>query len=71
MASMIFVYKGKQYFYQYKFDFDCSVDGIEYLFTDGNYGCDCNRSLLLSREYKDFPILNCGNEIEMTDLKIY
>lgn len=53
----------------------------EYMYTEGNYGCDCNRSMFLA-DYcgVDFQghensiyehgewALNCGNEIELVSL---
>lgn len=25
------------------------LDGVEFMYSDGNYGCDCNRALFLAR----------------------
>lgn len=49
-------------------------DSQEFLWSDGNYGCDCNRRLFLCRanglddpDDEDDP---CGNTIELTSLLI-
>jgi hypothetical protein len=47
----------------YKYDFEWDHDGAdEYMWTDGNYGCDCNRHLFFGRAIgqeprEDYP---CG-----------
>jgi hypothetical protein len=42
------------------------------MFVDGNYSCDCNRSLLLQKEYGDeaIPELACGDEIVLKEYHI-
>lgn len=41
---------------------DCIYD----LWTDGNYSCDCNKSLFIQRQCdKQFPLLKCGDEIKL------
>ena len=34
----------------------------------GNFVCDCNRSMLIQSCYEDFPLLSCGDEIELIQL---
>jgi hypothetical protein len=50
---------GKQATYREDYD---SADGVEYLWADGNYSCDCNRGLFLSRALgdEDFDV-ECGD----------
>lgn len=40
----------------------------EWMFNEGNYACDCNRSLFIN-EYcdKDFPDMDCGDTIELIE----
>ena len=46
-------------------------DAIFY-FTEGNFSCDCNRSLAIRWEYGDdaIPELGCGEDIELVDYHI-
>jgi hypothetical protein len=40
--------------------------GIQYLWTGGNFGCDCNRSRFAQSAGLDCPDLDCGEtEIEL------
>ena len=40
----------------------------QYMWEDGNYGCDCNRSLFAQRYGWDIPELPCGDTIELVSL---
>lgn len=43
----------------------------EHMFRDGNYACDCNRSLFIQRQCdKDFDELDCGHDIELIDFRV-
>lgn len=44
-----------------------SEAGAEFMWTDGNYSCDCNRSIMIRQKYgTDFmPELFCGETIEL------
>lgn len=58
-----------------------SFEAAEYIYTEGNYGCDCNKSAFLVQhcgvdfqghenaiyEYGEWT-LNCGNKIELFSL---
>ena len=41
------------------------LDGIDFMFAEGDYSCDCNRSRFI-RVYHDkkFPEMDCGEEIQ-------
>ena len=42
-----------------------------YIWEEGNYSCDCNRSLFLHRKYPEFSEFeHCGNEIELVDYEV-
>lgn len=41
------------------FDDDREESGIKFQWTDGNFGCDCNRGLLFSNSEEEYP---CGEE---------
>ncbi|KWR88785.1 hypothetical protein [Cupriavidus sp. IDO] len=72
IAKMTLVYDGQRYPYEYDFGYGYEAYGAEYMFFDGNYGCDCNLSLFLQRAYPDagIPELKCGDAIEVDDFEI-
>ena len=55
----------------YTIHYDCGYEYPEeeaiFMFEDGNYSCDCNRSLFIQDEYGENAIdeLDCGEEIKM------
>lgn len=63
-----FEYKKKKFILHYDLGYEYPVDSAVFYFTDGNFGCDCNRSLAIRWEYGEdaIPELNCGCEIKMT-----
>lgn len=64
-----FEYLGKQFVLHFDFGYEYPEDSAEFMFTTGNYGCDCNRSIFIRSEYGEdaMPELNCGCEIELVD----
>lgn len=70
IAKMVLKYRGVYYELESEFQYAYPVESAYYMFFEGNYSCDCNRSLFLSRKYKDFPELDCGHEIEMVNFKV-
>lgn len=71
IAKMKFLFNGKTYDYQEDFGYAYPLESAKFMFEDGNYACDCNRSLMLSRKYRDVtPVEVCGYEIDMIDLEI-
>ncbi len=70
VAKMVFVHQGKEYPCQYDFGFAYPADSAEYMFFDGNFSCDCNRSLFIRHAGFDFPELECGEEIEMQNFEV-
>ena len=49
-------------------DEECAI----FMFKDGNYSCDCNRSSIIQEEYGEDAIdeLDCGEEIKMINYHI-
>ncbi len=71
MAKIVFESRGKRYGIDYDFGYGYPADAAEYMFTDGNYGCDCNRSIFIHEKYPEFPETNqCGDDIEMTYFEV-
>lgn len=72
IATMKFIHtNGKLYYYRDdNFGYGFSADSARYMFERGNYSCDCNRSLFLSREHKEIKEMECGDKIKMVDFKI-
>lgn len=71
IAHCHFKYKGKDYFISYDFGEGYPYSSAKFMYEEGNYACDCNRSIIIRRDgYPDFPDLDCGEEIEMVELRI-
>ncbi len=71
IAKMKMAYNGKTY--EHETDFGCAYpeDSAHFMFYDGNYACDCNRSLFLKRQYGDeIEEMDCGHEIEVIDFEV-
>lgn len=68
----VFQYKDKQYTIHYDFGLDYTDEAAKFMFLEGNYSCDCNRSLFIQWEYGDdaIPELPCGNEIVLKEYHI-
>lgn len=42
----------------------------DYMWEEGNYACDCNRSLFIQRQCDNsFPEMDCGDTIKLVSLK--
>jgi hypothetical protein len=72
IAICTFQYKGKEYVIDYDFGYEYEEESAHFMFEDGNYSCDCNRSMFIARKYgvDVMEELDCGDEIEMVDFKI-
>lgn len=70
VAKMRFVYQGKEYALERDFGYAYPVDVAHYMFEDGNYSCDCNRSLFLAEKHEGFPELDCGHEVELAAFQV-
>ena len=64
-----FEYKGKEFTVHVDMGYEYPEDSAIFMFTTGNYGCDCNRSMFIRSEYGEdaIPDLDCGGEIELVD----
>jgi len=66
MHQITLKFEGKEYFVV---DNNPSDEGFEFMWKEGNYACDCNRSLLIRRTGYQFPEMKYGHAIEMVDFK--
>jgi hypothetical protein len=75
IAKMILEYEGIDYPYEYDFGYGYPANSAQFMFEDGNYSCDCNRSLFLADAYpqnfKRDEELECGDKITMKSLTIH
>lgn len=62
-----FIYQKKEFVLHYDFGYEYPEESAIFTFTEGNYSCDCNRSLFIREEYGDdaIPDLKCGDEIKL------
>ena len=65
----VFVYKGEEFILHDDFGYEYPEDSAIFMYTTGNYGCDCNRSLFIRNQHGEdaMPELPCGCEIELKD----
>lgn len=66
MVRVELAYGGSRFFVLDPFA-DIGEDGAwPYIWTDGNYSCDCNRSLFIRQQITlDVPELGCGDTIAL------
>ncbi len=64
---LLLEYKGKTYFVQDNYAYEqVEKDEIPFIWVEGNYACDCNRSQFIQEQITDsFPSLPCGDEIKL------
>lgn len=67
-----FKYKDQLFTLREDFGEGYNPETAEWMFTEGNYSCDCNRSLFIRRQHGEhvMPELDCGDEIELIDYHI-
>jgi len=71
IAKMIMAFpNGKKYPFEYDFGYAYEPESAEYMFFDGNYSCDCNKSNFLSDKYPEITEMECGDEIVLEDFKV-
>lgn len=64
------ILKHKIYDFVYDFGKDYSEEGAFFMFEEGNYSCDCNRSIII-KECCDlyFPDLKCGQRLKLLSIE--
>lgn len=62
-----FIYEDRKFTLHYDFGYEYPEDSAIFMFEEGNYSCDCNRSLFIRDKYGEdsIPELNCGCKIEL------
>jgi hypothetical protein len=70
VASLTLEYYNTVYQIQYDFGYAYPCESAEFMFTEGNYSCDCNLASFIRERYPEFPVLECGDEIETLELRI-
>lgn len=74
IAHLVFAYDGRQWAFEIDFGVGYEEESVHYLFNDGNYSCDCNRSALIHGCHPDFPQErfedDCSEIIQLIDLQI-
>lgn len=81
-VTAVLEHEGKQYIVTQdswdvaKYDDEAHMErAIEWIWTEGNYGCDCNRFLFISYEHDDYPGTEdedgwfpCGRTVKLVSL---
>ena len=64
-----FAYDGKEWTIHYNFGYEFAVEDAIFMFTNGNYSCDCNICSFIKAEYGEdaIPELPCGFEIKLLE----
>lgn len=72
-CTMVFIYEGKEYPYEYDFEREYPIEAAHYMFEDGNYSCDCNRSSFINSRYRTNinPLSECGETIQMKNFQVH
>ena len=65
-------YNDKDFIIHYDFGYEYPKADAEFQFLENNYSCDCNRSLIIQREYgkNAIPELDCGDDIKLINYHI-
>ena len=46
------------------------MDHVRYMYKEGNFSCDCNKSLFIQQLCdEEFPEFECGNLIELVSVE--
>ena len=63
----IYEYLGEEFTIHYDLGYEYPYDSAVHYFVDGDMSCDCNRSLIIQREYGEaiIPLLPCGSKIKL------
>lgn len=68
--KILLEYKKKQYeitqTWEKNYGWDTKREGVTYMFEEGNYSCDCNKSFFIKRQCDSkFKEMDCGDKIKL------
>jgi hypothetical protein len=72
--AITFAYEDKEYIYPDTFNYEGwdeyrNADyQVIYMYTEGNYSCDCNRSDFIAQREEGFPEMDCGDSITLVSI---
>ena len=61
---------GRVFHHEYDFGYGYAPDDAEFMFSDGDLYCDCNRANMLHRAGHEVPEFECGSTIKMTNFTV-
>lgn len=61
---------GREVPFEYDFGYGYEAESAKYMFMDGNYACDCNRSLFLHKSHPEIQEMDCGDNIILKDFAV-
>ena len=71
IAKMILVLADcREYAIEYDFGFGYPDHTAHYMFFEGNYSCDCNKSIFIHQQYPEVAEMDCGSNIAIKDFEI-
>lgn len=71
---------GRTGIFEQSFGYGYPFESVEFMWREGNYGCDCNKRLFLARECQidpenidadNFDNMQCGDTIKLVSLEVY
>jgi len=73
--KIIVEYKNKKYSlieeWKEKYSWESELEGVRYMYDEGNYSCDCNKSLFIQRQCDPkFPEMKCGDKIKLLSIEL-
>lgn len=68
--KVVLRHSGKEYVVYDDYYLEAPNDISQYMWEEGNYSCDCNKSLFIQRQCdEEFPDMTCGDTIELVSWK--
>jgi hypothetical protein len=69
IAVVTMRYRGHTYVFEQDFGFEYKSSSAVWMFKEGNYACDCNRSMFIQEVNPMFPSLGCGRKIKLLKIR--
>ena len=61
---------GKAYLCERDLGYSYDFESARFYFMEGNFSCDCNRSLLIAEKYPEVKPMDCGDEIQIKEFSL-